>query len=1051
MRSPTAKANSSNKIISNSQLDTTSKLNLQQKEQLNSLFERITVNENKPDIASNQSRSKIAEPATLSQSALVKLPQSISNELAATTLQHSFPEKLSNKIFANLKSNTKNLSGLWNTVKPPPRYLLICTPFEQAKQIVVLHRFTDIPLIENGAVEDCLRSETYGVQHFLHANLIDFPERLQFIASQRPFKNEQQDEIPGFWHMVHQRQIPVIVDLTKPEENKNEFDYSFGKERNQKTKECGPLTITLPEKKALGNMRMFPARVSGHVVATEKIFSISHGGKSHDVKRIHFKDWPDHGVITPETLIALADQTEAAGKGSDAPILIHCRAGVGRTGTLISFIVARKLIAKELEQGRGPVSIAMIGKILLDVTAKGRLGRGPMFVQSAGQFHLAADALAQDFARRSQTSQQTSPSGRRSGQLQNDNIRRTLQSSQEQNEVKGESKPVKKDAMPLLRAFKHGRLENRQKLLLSAVQEDGDEGEGESTKSLIMLDGAASSGQLSAKIDMRSPVDVIPGSEKIFMSQADNPSTKTGEIVVSAIPRVVNDDINNDVINADVVHAKAADLAVNVLDIANAAAANLNDARISPAVAEGVSTKVVEPEVVEPEVVEPEVVEPEVVKPEVVEPEVVKPEVVEPEVIEPEVVEPEVVELEVVETAVVYPEVVKPEVVTPGVERLEVAPPVDLPQEVEPPKTSTSTSASADDSNIDSADTYSADTNLLSGLGADPNTNIFTTNSTAAHIKNSPNPTSQPRQVSTSVARLWLELSNAKKDSNVFLNDDTTEQEVTGLPCVAATAVSVTINNEQKYVHANHLRLPQLPTLTQPDPAPHRYIAGQSPQLFAACEKILLKAIESREGIFQLVSPATHNRLRGDLVEEEKKLSVAPILLQLLAKQARGEEITIGNHYRVILIKKESTADHIASYDLTFHSPTNNETFTIPLTQVGLPFDNAVLKEDDIKAADLAFAEHLQSSIAANPHSGAEPIIISRKGVGRNATLIVYHDVLQSIRSGQVTSDAELDATLLSVIGEGRKARSSHFVHSAQQLQELRNALLTAMAAQQNR
>jgi protein tyrosine phosphatase len=136
---------------------------------------------------------------------------------------------------------------------------------------------------------------------------------------------------------------------------------------------------------------------------------------------------------------------------------------------------------------------------------------------------------------------------------------------------------------------------------------------------------------------------------------------------------------------------------------------------------------------------------------------------------------------------------------------------------------------------------------------------------------------------------------------------------------------------------------------------------------------------------------------------------------------------------------------------LAIRSLTGDDEFTIPITQIGLKFDNAVLKEEDIRAANAALNQHLQHSITSHAQSGTEPIIISRKGVGRNATLIVYHDILPLIRSGQITSDADLDTALQRVIVEGRKARSIHFVHSARQLQELRNALRTEMGAQRDR
>ena len=315
----------------------------------------------------------------------------------------------------------------------------------------------------------------------------------------------------------------------------------------------------------------------------------------------------------------------------------------------------------------------------------------------------------------------------------------------------------------------------------------------------------------------------------------------------------------------------------------------------------------------------------------------------------------------------------------------------------------------------------------------------------------SPNLNVPDHRVSGPVASLWRALATSVTEPIAYLDGDVVEQQVTGLPCVSATAVSVMNKGARRYVHANHVRIPQLPSEAQPEPDVHRYIAGQSPKHFSACETILLKAIEAREGIFQLVAPSTQACLQRDSLVEVKKLSVAPILLQLLAKHARGEKIIIGNRYQLTPVKRESTSDHIACYDLEVTPlEADGEEFSIPITQIGLKFDNALLKSNEIRVANLALVQHLRRSAESNPGSASEPIIISRKGIGRNATVIVYHEILQWIKSGRITDDVGLDRALLNVIIEGRKARSLRFVHSAPQLQELRETLLADIAERKN-
>jgi protein tyrosine phosphatase len=60
-------------------------------------------------------------------------------------------------------------------------------------------------------------------------------------------------------------------------------------------------------------------------------------GEKFTVKQFHYTSWPDHGVpeSTAGTLTMLRKAREAR-KGHDGPMLVHCSAGVGRTGTLLA-------------------------------------------------------------------------------------------------------------------------------------------------------------------------------------------------------------------------------------------------------------------------------------------------------------------------------------------------------------------------------------------------------------------------------------------------------------------------------------------------------------------------------------------------------------------------------------------------------------------------------------------------------------------------------------------------------------------------------------------
>ena len=77
---------------------------------------------------------------------------------------------------------------------------------------------------------------------------------------------------------------------------------------------------------------------------------------SHTLTQYHLTSWPDHGVPDYATpLMILHRQSTKSWSPSKGPILVHCSAGVGRTGTFIAVDIALEQAKKE-----GVVDIAGI-------------------------------------------------------------------------------------------------------------------------------------------------------------------------------------------------------------------------------------------------------------------------------------------------------------------------------------------------------------------------------------------------------------------------------------------------------------------------------------------------------------------------------------------------------------------------------------------------------------------------------------------------------------------------------------------------------------------
>ena len=60
-------------------------------------------------------------------------------------------------------------------------------------------------------------------------------------------------------------------------------------------------------------------------------------GSTFAVRQFHFTMWPDHGVpLYPTSLLAFHRKFRGCSDNQSSPTVVHCSAGVGRTGTFIA-------------------------------------------------------------------------------------------------------------------------------------------------------------------------------------------------------------------------------------------------------------------------------------------------------------------------------------------------------------------------------------------------------------------------------------------------------------------------------------------------------------------------------------------------------------------------------------------------------------------------------------------------------------------------------------------------------------------------------------------
>ncbi|VDP69740.1 unnamed protein product [Echinostoma caproni] len=209
---------------------------------------------------------------------------------------------------------------------------------------------------------------------------LDF-DKIDYIATQGPMKSTCGD----FWRMIVEQKATGIVMLTNLRDGKQVLCHQYWPEELNRTEEytSGPVQIKVKLEKEIK-----------HPEVTERAFQVTSSiepNKCFTVWHLHMTSWPDMGVPDMIQLEGLMDKHQVLRRSNEleGPTVVHCRAGLGRTGT---FIVS-ELLRKHVHEG----AYVDIAGIILQL----RRCR-PFMVENVKQYiflHEYANALISDPAR----------------------------------------------------------------------------------------------------------------------------------------------------------------------------------------------------------------------------------------------------------------------------------------------------------------------------------------------------------------------------------------------------------------------------------------------------------------------------------------------------------------------------------------------------------------------------------------------------------------------------------------------------------------------------
>ncbi|KAJ8560222.1 hypothetical protein K7X08_004280 [Anisodus acutangulus] len=178
------------------------------------------------------------------------------------------------------------------------------------------NRYTDVLPFDNNRV--VLDPSARG---YINASFIKISESVsQFIATQGPLPHTFED----FWEMIIQNRCPVILMLTQLVDN-------------YKIVKCGDYFPADDGPRKFGNIcivtKWIKTSQASLILRCLEVNYIESKEPPLCVLHIQYPDWPDHGV--PKDTLAVREILKQISSvpPSLGPIVVHCSAGIGRTGT----------------------------------------------------------------------------------------------------------------------------------------------------------------------------------------------------------------------------------------------------------------------------------------------------------------------------------------------------------------------------------------------------------------------------------------------------------------------------------------------------------------------------------------------------------------------------------------------------------------------------------------------------------------------------------------------------------------------------------------------
>ncbi|XP_017858853.1 PREDICTED: tyrosine-protein phosphatase Lar isoform X7 [Drosophila arizonae] len=223
--------------------------------------------------------------------------------------------------FANhierLKANdNQKFSQEYESIEPGQQFTWDNSNYEHNKS---KNRYANVTAYDHSRVQLTAQEGVLG-SDYINANYCDgYRKHNAYVATQGPL----QETFADFWRMCWELKTATIVMMTRLEERTRIKCDQYWPSRGTET--YGQIFVTITETQELATYSI-------------RTFQLCRQGFNdrREIKQLQFTAWPDHGVPDhPAPFLQFLRRCRALTPPESGPVVVHCSAGVGRTGCYI--------------------------------------------------------------------------------------------------------------------------------------------------------------------------------------------------------------------------------------------------------------------------------------------------------------------------------------------------------------------------------------------------------------------------------------------------------------------------------------------------------------------------------------------------------------------------------------------------------------------------------------------------------------------------------------------------------------------------------------------